>query len=81
MYSKVQADKKSYYTETFCFIPDYGSIYYIGLALLRSKYTNPAKGILEFCRQKLTAPPMAMSNNWAVSGQASGTLSSLNKSS
>ncbi len=27
-------------------------------------YTNLAKGILDFCKQKLTAPPMAMSYKW-----------------
>ncbi len=32
----------------------------IGSQLLSDKYTNPAKGILDFCKQKLTAPPMAM---------------------
>ncbi len=28
------------------------------LSDFNSKYTNPAKGILDFCEQKLTAPPM-----------------------
>ncbi len=26
--------------------------------IIISKYTNPAKGFLDFCRQKLTAPPI-----------------------
>ncbi len=33
---------------------------------LFNKYTNPAKGILDFCKQKLTAPPMAMVIQWIV---------------
>ena len=33
-------------------------VFFIKFSNSSGKYTNPDKGILDFCRQKLTAPPM-----------------------